>query len=341
MARSSASSNRGCSPSRTASASRSTTRRSLTAWSCSKAGAPAGRRCLTTQMSRPQRCAENVVENSGVGSFDPVAIDAFLADKEVVLDATIDVFTEGLNGSAATTDMETLFQLIHLVMTEPRVDPVALEQYIDNELPLAEDPSINPNYARFKLLTETRYTDPRYQLLSVDDLESVEPAQVEAVFRDRFGDASDWAFSFNGDFDISEAAELARVYSARCRRRVASSPSISPNPAARRSHRRDDTGRRGRSGERHVPLYRGRHDRAPDDVVARLLQQVITARLTDVIREELGESYSPFAAIELTGGHSAWPRHSCPSPLARPRARRVDRGAGAGGRPARQRRHRC
>ncbi len=29
---------------------------------------------------------------------------------------------------------------------------------------------------------------------------------------------------------------------------------------------------------------------------------MITARLTDVIREELGESYSPFAAVELTGG---------------------------------------
>ena len=39
-----------------------------------------------------------------------------------------------------------------------------------------------------------------------------------------------------------------------------------------------------------------------DDVVARLLQQIVTARLTDVIREELGESYSPFAAVELTGG---------------------------------------
>ena len=247
--------------------------------------------------------AENVVENSGVGSFDPVAIDAFLADKEVVLDATIDVFTEGLSGSAATTDMETLFQLIHLLMTEPRVDPVALEQYIDNELPLAEDPSINPNYARFKLLTETRYTDPRYQLLSVDDLESVEPAQVEAVFRDRFGDASDWAFSFNGDFDISEAAELTRVYlgTLPATGRVESVDFAEPLPPAGAIV---DTTQAGEGDQASVTfLFTGDGTiERRDDVVARLLQQVITARLTDVIREELGESYSPFAAIELTGG---------------------------------------
>ena len=41
-----------------------------------------------------------------------------------------------------------------------------------------------------------------------------------------------------------------------------------------------------------------------DDVAARLVQQIVTARLTDVIREELGESYSPFASIELTSGGS-------------------------------------
>ena len=59
---------------------------------------------------------------------------------------------------------------------------------------------------------------------------------------------------------------------------------------------------------------------------------MITARLTDVIREELGESYSPFAAIELTGGATPLGR-DIPVRLhwPRPRARRVDRGAGAGG----------
>jgi zinc protease len=153
------------------------------------------------------------------------------------------------------------------------------------------------------LLTETRYTDPRYQLLSVDDLESVEPAQVEAVFRDRFGDASDWAFSFNGDFDISEAAELTRVYlgTLPATGRVESVDFAEPLPSAGAIV---DTTQAGEGDQASVTfLFTGDGTiERRDDVVARLLQQVITARLTDVIREELGESYSPFAAIELTGG---------------------------------------
>jgi hypothetical protein len=39
-----------------------------------------------------------------------------------------------------------------------------------------------------------------------------------------------------------------------------------------------------------------------DDVIALVVQEVVTARLTDVIREELGESYSPYSMVEVAGG---------------------------------------
>ena len=247
--------------------------------------------------------AANVVDGSGVGDFDPVAIDAFLSDKEVFVDAAIDVFTEGFFGSTATSDLETAFQLIHLKMTQPRVDAVTLEQYIDDQLPLAEDPSINPNYAQFKALTEVRYNDPRYQLLDVNDLNSVGAEDIERVYLDRFGDASDWSFSFNGDFDIDEATELARTY-------------LGTLPATGRFEAVDYVEPPAPGGAIVETVQAGEGDQASvlflitgpgtadrrDDIAARVVQEVLTARLTDVIREELGESYSPFASIKLTGG---------------------------------------
>ncbi len=111
----------------------------------------------------------DVVEVSGIGPLDRVATDAFLSDKEVGLDAVIDVFTEGFFGSAATSDLETFFQLIHLAMTEPRLDPVAVEQYIDTELPLAEVAALaegdfvvhaEHGIGRFKTDDLVKYGDP-------------------------------------------------------------------------------------------------------------------------------------------------------------------------------------
>ena len=47
----------------------------------------------------------------------------------------------------------------------------------------------------------------------------------------------------------------------------------------------------------------------PDVVAAAILQEVITARLTDTVREELGDSYSPFARVQISSGGTpkAWP----------------------------------
>ncbi|NND74750.1 MAG: insulinase family protein [Ilumatobacter sp.] len=247
--------------------------------------------------------ADIVVERSGVAGLDRVALDAFLSDKAIGFDATLDVFAEGLVGFSSTADLETAMQLIHLGMTEPRVDPVALGQFIDDERPFAADPSIDPGYAQIKTLTEARYDDPRHHLLDVDDLDSLDAADVERVYRDRFGDASDWAFSLSGDFDLAEAASLARTY-------------LGTLPATGRDEPTDwvepappdgvvvETARAGQGDGASVAfLFTGPASASRrDDVAARMVQQVVTTRLSDTIREELGESYSPFGAVEVSGG---------------------------------------
>lgn len=244
-----------------------------------------------------------VLSTSGVATYDPVELDAFLADKDVGLQLGIDAFTEGMTGTAATSDLEVLFQLIHLYMTQPRVDAVALEQYLDEELAYASDPSIDPGYAEFVTLLEARYDDPRYLLPTVDSLNAVTADDIDRVVRDRFGDASDFAFAFSGDFDVNEATALARSY-------------LGTLPATGRSEVVDfveppppagvvvENVRAGAGEQARVALLYT----APasteriDDVTALIVQELISSRLTDTIREELGDSYSPFAIVEVGSG---------------------------------------
>ena len=247
--------------------------------------------------------AGTVVGRSGVATYGPVELDGFLADKDVALRAGIDAYTEGLVGSAATSDLDTLFQLVHLLMTQPRVDDVALEQYLDDELPFAADPSIDPAYAEFDTLLDARYDDPRYLLPTVESLNSVNADDVERVFRDRFGDASDFVFAFSGDLDVEDTRLLAARY-------------LGTLPATGRDEAVDFVEPPVPPGVVSETVNAGEGERASvsllftapagadrrDDVAARVVQEVITGRLTDTIREELGESYSPFAVVQLTGG---------------------------------------
>ena len=247
--------------------------------------------------------AGTVVGQSGIATYGPVALEDFLSDKDVDLQAVVDSFTEGFFGSASTSDLETLFQLIHLSMTQPRVDPVVLEQYLDDELAIASDPSIDPGYAEFKALLEARYDDPRYLLATVDSLNSVIADDIDRVYRDRFGDASDFSFSFSGDFNVAEVVELSRRYlgTLPSTTRVESVDFVEPDPPAGIVTEQTVAGAGAQASVAMLftaPATPDRHD----DVVAAILQEVVTARLTDVVREELGDSYSPFAFVQVGDG---------------------------------------
>lgn len=268
-----------------------------------EARSPGGLAVLTDADIPAADAAGSVVGESGVATYDPVALDAFLADKDVSLQLGIDAFTEGMAGGAATSDLEVLFQLIHLQMTQPRVDDVALSQYLDDELPYASDPSIEPGYAEFKTLLDARYDDPRYLLPTVDSLNSVTADDIDRVVRDRFGDASDFSFAFSGDFDMDEATDLARRYlgtlPATGRDEVVDY--VEPPPPSGVVDEETNAGEGAQARVSYLFTASATSDRI-DDVAALVVQELVTSRLTDTIREDLGDSYSPYAVVEVGPG---------------------------------------
>ncbi len=86
--------------------------------------------------------AAELVEGSGAGLHDSVTLDKLLAGKQVSVSPYIEELFEGFRGSASPEDMETLFQLITLYATEPRLDPVFFERYQSALRSLAARPRI-------------------------------------------------------------------------------------------------------------------------------------------------------------------------------------------------------
>jgi zinc protease len=247
--------------------------------------------------------AGQVVGQSGVATYDQVALDAFLADKDANVQLSIDPFTEGMGGSAATSDLEVLFQLIHLYMTRPRVDQVALDQYLTDELPYAQDPSIDPGYAEYEALIDARYDDPAFLLPTVDSLNSITTDDIERVVRDRFGDASGFAFAFSGDFDLEQATDLARRYlgTLPATGRTETVDYVEPPPPPGIVVKKVNAGQGDQAGVSMLFTAPATNSRR-DAIAAQVVQEVITNRLTDTIREELGDSYSPSAYVDIGDG---------------------------------------
>lgn len=249
--------------------------------------------------------APDVVTSSGVAGFAQSELSELLADHDVSVGAWLTPYTENLGGTVAAADLETLFQLLHLYMGEPRFDPVALRQVQRANEPLVDDPGSDRDLAASDALLDARYGggDLRHAVLPTpEQFATLDLDGVERVWRDRFGDPSDWVFVLAGDVDVDRVVELAGRY-------------LATLPGTGATERWIDLDRPAPAGVVREVVHAGTGDsssatllftspvpavdgalRATADVV----DEVVNTRLTDVVRERLGESYSPFAVTSIS-----------------------------------------
>ena len=93
--------------------------------------------------------AAQLIADSGVGPHDNVALDKLLAGKRVSVSPFIRELFEGFSGSASPEDMETLFQLITLYATQPRLDQAVFDRYQARQRSIAEINAAQPDSVLF------------------------------------------------------------------------------------------------------------------------------------------------------------------------------------------------
>jgi zinc protease len=241
-----------------------------------------------------------VVTGSGLGTLDPVQLDTLLSAKSVELYPGLDATTETFSGTSTTNDVETMLQVVASYLQQPRFDQAALDSTIDSWRPYVDDPNGDPDLAVFAKYTELRYPgEPRYAAMpTAADLDALDLPTVERVWRDRFSSPSDWVFAISGDFDLDEMTDLVRRYIGSLPAgdrpaEVANDLQPSPPDGIADAEIKVGTGQKATL----TRLYE-----APIDVVdlprelvlADLVSGVISNRLTDRVREQLGASYSPY-----------------------------------------------
>ena len=136
--------------------------------------------------------AAQLVGGSGVGPHDSVALEKLLAGKRVSVSPYIGELFEGFSGSASPEDMETMFQLITLYATAPRLDPAFFARYEARLRSVAEINAAQPDAILFDtantVLSQEHF---RRRPLTVELLEELSLERAEAMYADRFADLED------------------------------------------------------------------------------------------------------------------------------------------------------
>ena len=156
---------------------------------------------------------DEIVDQSGIGAFDATALEKLLSGKIVGGSPYVSELQQGLNGSCAPKDLETLMQLIYKYVTDPREDKDAFQSYIETRKGFLQNKNSDPqSIFRDTVSYAMSGYNFRYKPMTVETLKEISLPRALEIYKERFKDASGFTFVFVGNFKVDEMKALCEKY---------------------------------------------------------------------------------------------------------------------------------
>lgn len=245
--------------------------------------------------------ATALVGIGGLGGLNPVDLSKLLAGKIAQASPTIGAYTHGISGRASPRDLETALQLNYLVFTAPNLIREAFELMKRRISSALENQAQNPGHV-FSEKVEQVNTSNHYsaKALTVAHVQGLDLEVLQRYYRERFANAADFTYFIVGAFSVDELTPLLERW-------VATLPSTGKKVSAFR-----DTGVRFPASSVNDEVRKGREPRGQTVVSffadtkldelemhrARAAAALLGVRLRDILREDLGGTYSVSVAYD-------------------------------------------
>lgn len=248
------------------------------------------------------RLATRAVGLSGLAGYTPSQVQRLLDDHNVEVVPFIEETEEGFTGTAADDGIETMFQMLHLLVAAPQLDDQAFAEAVQLGETILALAHADPDWQSWIAYIETRESDAVEwfsPVASQEALDALTPESLLDRYLARLGDVDDLIVAVAGDVGRDTVELMARTY-------VGTLPAGEPDTFVdRRSPEPAGVWRRyvvmGPDEQNTgVDIYY-EAERPVDvelEVTAQALSTILGARFTAEIREQLGATYS--AGITVT-----------------------------------------
>jgi zinc protease len=173
---------------------------------------------LTNYSLEDKYSAENaasLVSSMGVGEFNPTDLKKVMAGKVAVVTPNISNYTSGFSGSSSKKDIESLFQMFNLFVTEPRKDSVIYRSVVQRGIAQVAMLGANPQIAFIDTLYEVMYDNNPLAPTAVPkalNYEKINLGRALEIYKERLGDVGGMHISIVGSFDEGEVVALLEKY---------------------------------------------------------------------------------------------------------------------------------
>ena len=256
---------------------------------------PGGTSLASDEEWIPASSATVLLQGGGLGPFNTTDLRRVLTGKVASARPFISSFEEGVTGSGSPQDLETMFQLIYMTFTAPRADPEYFEVFNTRNRTSLQNRDASPAVAFNDAINRIMTQDAlRSRPVTVETLDHTDLGGSLAFYQDRFEDASDFTFIFVGNIDLDVMRPLVERY-------------LGGLPSTNRVETWRDLGERPPRGVVEEIVRKGLEpqsqtrlfftgsidygDRSQRLGIA-VMTSVLETRLREVLREELGGTYS-------------------------------------------------
>ncbi len=270
-----------------------------------RAFSPGGTSLVTDADFIPADSASSIISASGLGKFSAIELGKVLTGKVAQVAPYIDEIEEGLTGGGSRKDLETLFQLIYLTFTQPRADKDLFTVMTNQTKILLANRLAQPEY-QFIITREGALTQNHFRTrpMTPELIDQMDLDKSLAFYKERFADASDFTFVFVGSFDETALRPLVEQYVASLPslRRKETWKNVGIDPPKGVVEKRVEKGIEPKS--RASIAFTGKFEYDQTQRVAiRAMSMVLETRLREVLREDLGGTYS----VSASAGYSKLP----------------------------------
>jgi zinc protease len=242
--------------------------------------------------------AAEMLNVSGLGPYSRTELMQFLLDKQASMSFWTDNYLRGFQGIAAVKDLQTLFEMIHLGFTQPRIDSDAVKALLDQRRTALAFQENDPNSFFFREITRSINGNPRFHPMTLPDLDRVNIDEALTFIRACLNPA-DYTFVFTGNIELPLLRSLSETYLASIPRASAFNEWANVVPQ-RPSHleREVRKGREDRSAVYMTWLTSQSYSEEKSAAVS-ALSEYLQIILNDVVRESLGGVYSISTWVSL------------------------------------------
>lgn len=244
---------------------------------------------------------KSIMDQMGVGDFTPTGLKKMMAGKLASVSFALGETAESISGSSSVKDIEAMFQLLYLYVTQPRRDEKLFNVFKEQEIGTLDHIKDDPQTAFMDTLRSTLYAHSPLTPITIpnaDKIKNINIDHVLKIYKEHFGNIDGYHFTIVGNINLDSLKPLIETY-------MASLPSTGKTPSWK------DRGLRRINGQTTFVYKKGIEKKSlileisygsitySSDFAlkAEALQEVINIQLTEKLREEISGVYGSNIAI--------------------------------------------